>query len=388
MDITKTQTDEKRPQVELPIPPVSNTSKSLLEPRGEMILSDYRTFKRDFLNWCLTVGKNTYKKRGYAESTVEHTHYKVEESYQWKWERHDEYTTEFSPDDATDLLEFMVRHTSHPDRYVYSFEKSLRRLFKFLRDERGRSIPEWEHDVPLSPSEGSREYIKDKFYPEEMAALYEAALAEYSLPNLYSPSITSEEREELKTLVSQRYGISKDDLDRETFNDASSWKVPSIVAVTADTGLRPIEVGRAKASWFDTDQGEMVVPAEEATKNREYWNCTLSTKSINAVEHWLSEREKYDMYRNEPGMWLTRNGNPYCSRSLNKVLDKLMDRTDISQRNRNLSWYSFRHGAATAWIEAEGLSRAKNQLRHKSIVTTQKYKREGGDRTGGGDSFW
>jgi integrase len=164
--------------------------------------------------------------------------------------------------------------------------------------------------------------------------------------------------------------------------------MPSMIAVTADTGLRPIEVGRAKASWFDLDRDMMVVPAKDATKNKEFWNCTLSSKAVNAVSNWLDERKQYDEYRDESAMWLTRYGNTYGCKSLNRILNDLMELAEVSQRTRNLSWYSFRHGAATAWINKHGLSKAKNQLRHKSIKTTEKYKREGQHETGGDSSFW
>lgn len=384
-----TSEDYQRPtEIDLPREPVAENTHDALEPYGEMILSDYEDFKRDFMEWLLTEGKNTYKKKGYSRSTVEHTHYKVDESYRWKWERDGEYTTEFTTDDASELIEMLVKYGDHPDRYVYGFEKSIRRLFKFLREERGRDIEDWEHDVDLKQSEGSSDHIKDKFYPEEMNALYEAALKKYSIPNLYSPSITAEERDELKIHLSQRWGIPKDNITREKFNNASSWKVPSIIAVTSDTGLRPIEVGRAKVEWFDLDRDEMVVPADEATKNKEYWNCDLSSKTSNAVRQWIDERETYETYRDEAGMWLTRNGNPYKARSLNKVLDNLMEIAGINERNRKLSWYSFRHGAATAWIKREGLSKAKNQLRHNSIETTEKYNRDNDNSGGGGESFW
>jgi integrase len=385
----KPQTGNSEPHTpELPLPPVSKLTRERLQPYGDVIASDYEDYKRDFLQWLLARGKNTYKNKGYAETTVKHTSYKVDEAYRWKWDRDEEYTTEFRPETASELIEFMIRYTEHPDRYVYNVEKCVRRLFKFLRDERGRDIPTWDHDIPLEKTEGSSEHIKDKFYPREMNAIYEAALKKFSFPTLYSSAISAHERERLKNLLSARHGIPKDTITKETFESASSWKMPSMIAVTADTGLRPIEVGRAKASWFDLDREMMVVPAKDATKNKEFWNCTLSSKSVNAVSNWLDEREKYDEYRDESAMWLTRYSNTYGCKSLNRILNDLMDLAEVSQRTRNLSWYSFRHGAATAWINKHGLSKAKNQLRHKSIKTTEKYKREGQHESGGGESFW
>ncbi|GAD52989.1 hypothetical protein MBEHAL_1749 [Halarchaeum acidiphilum MH1-52-1] len=354
-----------------------------------MTENDYESFKRGFMEWLLTEGKNTYRGRGYSDSTVEHTHYKIDEAYRWKWEKTGEYTTEFTPEDATELIGFMVKRTSHPDRYIYGFEKSIRRLFKYFREELNRHIEEeWDHGIEIEQSRGSSEHIKDKFYPEEMNAVYEAALNEYSLPSYYRKSMTSEERNELKILVAQRLGIPKAEVGADEFKEASSWKIPSMVAVASDCGLRPIEIGRTEADWFDLDNALMVVPAEKSTKNRENWECWLSDKTVNAVSNWLSERAKYEKYDGEDEMWLTRDGNPYKARSLNRILDKLMEGAGISTTTRKLSWYSFRHGAASLWVEEEDLARAKTQLRHQSIKTTEKYIRNGDGRNRQSGGVW
>lgn len=380
--------DSATHQVELPREPVSDNNKKALSSYGKMILDDYRDFKRGFMMWLTTEGKNTYRGEGYSESTVQHTHYKIDEAYRWKWERAEEYTTEFTPAEATELIDFMMRRTSHPDSYIYSFEKSLRRLFKYFREELNRPIEVWEHDIPIEQSRGSSQHIKDKFYPEEMSALYEAALKRYSVPSYHNKNLSSEERDGIKAFVAQRLGKPKNEVTPQDFQDASSWKIPSIIAVSSDCGLRPIEVGRAKADWFDVEEGKMIVPAEESTKNRENWECWLTSKSVTSVKNWLNERKKYEQYRGRNEMWLTRNANPYNSRSLNKTLDNLMEDASIDSKNRKLSWYSFRHGAATLWVEAEGLHRAKNQLRHKSMKTTEKYTRDSSGVSGRPDGLW
>jgi len=389
MNIDNSQTpDRPTTTVELPRPPISENNKNALKPFGEMVTDDYEDFKRKFMEWLLTEGKNTYKKNGYSESTVEHTHYKVDEAYRWKWDQTGEYTTTLTPEEATELLDFMMKNTSHPDRYVYNFEKSIQRLFKYFRKELGRPIGEWEHDIPIEKGKGSSKNTKDKFYPEEMNALYEAALNKYSIPSYYNKNLSTEERESLKALVAQRLGKKKNDVGPEDFKQASSWKVPSIIAVTSDCGLRPIEVGRAKVSWFDIENKLMIVPAKESTKNRESWECWLSDKTTNAVANWIEERKLHPEYEGEDGMWLTRNGNPYKSRALNKKLDKLMEIASIDENTRKLSWYSFRHGAATLWAENEDLSRAATQLRHQSIKTTNEYTRNNGGRNKQTGGMW
>lgn len=375
-------------EVELPRPPVSSNNEDALEPFGEMVVEDYREFKKPFMEWLMTEGKDTYRLKGYSKATTKQTHYKIDEAYRWKWNQKGEYTTEFTVEDATELIDFMVRRTSHPDRYVYGFEKSVRRLFKYLRNELNRNVPEWDHDIPIEQSKGTSSHIKDKFKPHEMNGLYEAALKKYSLPSYYNKSLSDDERDSLKALVSQRLGKPKKDVAPEDFTDASSWKVPSMVAVCSDTGLRPIEVGRTQKDWFDLDNGLMVVPADESTKNRENWECWLSDKTANAVGNWMEERQQLEKYHGRDELWLTRKANPYGSGSLNKMLNKLMEEAEIDSTTRKLSWYSFRHGAASLWAEEEDLSRAQVQLRHKTIKTTQKYVRNNDGRNQQQGGLW
>ena len=375
-------TSETASTVEIPVPPVSQNNKEALQQFTQTAATDYETFKHDFIEWLLTTGKDTYRREGFAESTVKHTHYKVDEAYRWKWDRTGEYTTSFTPEDATTLIDFMMRKTAHPDRYIYSFEKALRRLFKFFREARGEPIPEWDHDIPVDPSRGSADHVKDRFYTDEMKRLYEASLEMYSVRSYHNKNMTSAERDATKALVAQRLGVPKTEVGPEEFKEASSWKIPSILAVTIDCGLRPIEVGRAKKDWFDLDNQLMLVPKKDSTKNEENWECWLSTRSKNALRKWLDERGTNKLYQGEDAMWLTRNGHPYKTKTLNDPLNKLIERADLNTTNRKLSWYSFRHGSATAWCEKEDVYRAKEQLRHKSVETTLKYTR-GGDPNGG-----
>jgi len=39
---------------------------------------------------------------------------------------------------------------------------------------------------------------------------------------------------------------------REDWEKIDGWKIPSLVWTSLDTGLRPVEVGRAQTSWVDT----------------------------------------------------------------------------------------------------------------------------------------
>ncbi|GAB3321886.1 tyrosine-type recombinase/integrase [Haloplanus salinarum] len=371
--------------VEFPVPPVAEATEERLDDFSALLGDDYRDFKQTFLEWLLIEGRDTYKREGYADATVRTTHYKVEEAYRWLWEREESYTKEFTPDDATELIEFLVRRTTHPETYVYTFEKSLKRLFKFFREKRNKDIPEWSHDIPLDTNSDSS--TKDKFYPEEMRALYEAALAISSVKSYHS--VSRSERDQIKAYLAQRFEMPKSEIGAEEFERANSWKIPSIVSVSSDCGLRPIEVGRAKVDWFNLENKKMLVPKDESTKNDAEWECALSSKSVTAVSNWLSERGSYDLYDGRDAVWLTRTGNTYGSGTLNRVLSKLIEAADLDQQGRNLSWYSFRHGSASMWAEQEGIYLAKNQLRHKNVETTMRYTRGSVDAaTKAADSMW
>lgn len=360
---------------ELPVPPVAEATEEALESFSEMIQDDYKQYKISFIRWLVNEGKDAYRGEGFSESTVRTTHYKVDEVYQWLWEEEEEFTKELTPEQATVLLDTLMRRSSHPDSYVYTFEKCIRRLFKYKREAQNRQIPEWDHDIPIEPSRNSddSEKIKDRFYPEEMNRLYEAALEKYSIKS-YS-NLTPDERAEIKRLISQQKGIKLENVSKDHFKNFSSWKYPSIVSVSSDLGLRPIEVGKMQPTWIDLERNVINIPAKESTKNKEAWNCEISSTSRNALKHWLQERQSYEKYDGKDELWLTKYGNRYNSANLSGVLNQLIEEAGIEGSNRTLSWYSFRHGVASLWTEKEGIAKAAEQVRHSNLKTTRKYLR-------------
>lgn len=71
--------------------------------------------------------------------------------------------------------------------------------------------------------------------------------------------------------------------------------------------------------------------------------------------------------------WLTREGNPYGSASLRRILHQLCEIAGIDYENRQMSWYTIRHSTGTYMTREEDLAAAQTQLRHKSPETTMKY---------------
>lgn len=140
-----------------------------------------------------------------------------------------------------------------------------------------------------------------------------------------------------------------------------------------DAGLRPVEVGRAKTSWVDTTNEVLRIPKEDSSKNVGNWIVSLTSRTSNALERWLAEREMYDRYQDTDALWQTMRGNPYGSRSLGRLLKELCDDAGIDHENRRMSWYSIRHSVGTYMTRERDLAATKAQLRHKSAKTTMKY---------------
>jgi integrase len=357
--------------IDFPMPVVSNANQEILLKHAPLKREEYREFKEEFLTWLLTRGKAPVKGLGYSENTVKQTHYKLEMAFRWKWEE-DGFTTRFTAEDADRFCTEALRHPDYSDQDISNYIKSLQRLFKWYNDTRDYGIDwEFDHLNEVSPNDGgnSNHYLKRW----EMSELYEAAIEIGSVKSYHNKGMSSTERDRIKAHLAQRFEVPKSEIGPEEFKKANSWKWPSIVATSIDCGLRPVEVGRANVDWVNLDDGLLVIPKEESTKNESPWECTLRDKTTRVLRKWLYERESYEQYHQRDELWLTKYGNPYSTNSLNPVFRKMLRETSIQPNGRDLTWYSIRRGSATMWANNAGLHEAKNQLRHKKLSTTQKY---------------
>ncbi|WP_311172943.1 hypothetical protein [Halobellus ordinarius] len=233
-------------------PPVSGPTQEELEKFAPFLAQDYRDFKQDFIHYLNEEGKNPDRNEGFARETVRGTHYRIEQAFRWLWDNEKEYTSDFTPQQATELIRFVRDRTPHPDSVAYHYVKSLRRLFDYYRERRHENIEDWEHGIDLRNTNSVKSnHQKDRFYPTEFRDLYQAALRYSSVKSYNNKTMSVAERDQLKIFVAKRLGIPKKDVGPEEFKQASSWKVPSLIAVACDTGLRPIEVERAKVDWFN-----------------------------------------------------------------------------------------------------------------------------------------
>jgi len=349
-------------------PLVSKRSEEDLKKFGLNMVEDYRDFKRELLSWLATYGKNPEKHEGLAETTLESTHYKLETVFRWLWRYESQYTTRFTPEHANKFIRVLDQSDGMIDSTVLHHAKDIQRYFRFSNYVRGTEY-EWEVEIELSQSNGDeRDYLRRSAFEP----LYQAALDHSSVKGYHS--ITPEERSELKTFVAQRLGIPKEKVGPDEFKQANSWKYPSMISVTLDTGLRPIEVGRAKVSWVNLEDNELNIPKEESTKNEAHWNCAIKKRTAKTLRRWLDERASLEKYDGREELWLTQKSSQYGSKSCNALLHRVIDNGDVPiPEHRDISWYSIRHGVATYWANHVGPHHAKEQLRHKSLNTTMKY---------------
>ena len=356
--------EEPRPVDDFPI--LAEETSDALDDRHARARTDYETWKRELLEWLYYEGRNPARQRGYADHTIRATTYKVDQIMRWLWNQRG-YTTELTPDDADELMKQLARYSDSGDANLNTFVKVLKRIFKFYNHERGKNI-EWDCDIELNePNVTNRDY----FYKEEFRQLYEAALG-YGTVRHYN-ACTPAERDAIKAHLAQRFEKPKDEITPDDFQKANTFKIPSLVSVSLDCGLRPIEVERAKTDWINFNDRTLDIPKEDSSKNEDNWKCVLSDKSIRALDTWMEERDLYDRYNGTDALWLNKRGNPYNSNSLNTILTHIKAEAGVEPAGRDLTWYSIRHGVATVWVDEENLHDAREQLRHKKIETTLGY---------------
>lgn len=362
--------DGEAQRADFDFPLVAQETIEALNEQHARARNDYQTWKRDLLEWLHFEGKDPDRLRGYSEDTLRQTNYKIDQVMRWLWNQRG-YTTELSPEDADQLMKELGRYSEYTDANLNNFVKAIKRIFSYYNHEKGKRI-EWECNIDLNePSVTNRDYFKK----EEFRALYEAALAHGTVKHYHSCS--PEERAELKSYLAQRFEKSKEDVGPDDFGQANSMKIPSLVSVSLDCGLRPVEVGRATVDWVNFEDNTLDIPQEDSSKNEDNWKCVLSNKSVRALQTWLDERSRYEKYAGREELWLNGKGNPYGSTSLNYLLDQLIERAGIQPAGRDLSWYSIRHGVATVWADEENIHDAQEQLRHKKVETTLGYAHSG-----------
>lgn len=362
---------------------VTGPTREQLNEISPRHVNDYEDFKASYVGWFLNIGKTPNKGEGYSPKTVQQISMKTDQMLRYFWKVAGSYTTSVDYDDADELMK-SVERGDWGNANVLTFKKTVKRYFKWLKHEKDTDYTDW--NCPISVSEKERTQ-RDYFRRHEFEHLYTATLSHGSVKNY--GECTPDERDAFKAVLAQRYEMPKEEVGRDQFSRANSWKIPSLIATTLDVGLRPVEIGNAKVSWVNLADKTIDIPAKEATKSDNDWKCSISSKTARSLRRWLDERSAYAKYDGVENLWLNRIGNPYQSNSLNYLLDKLIKESEIEPMNRDLTWYGIRHGVASIWANEYGIQHAQEQLRHEKIETTMRYVHSDSEtRTDMADDSW
>lgn len=329
-------------------------------------LAAYRDFREAFIAWLLVEGKDPAAVEGYAPKTVQNTAYRTSKFFRFVWEVEGGFTLEITHDHADDYLDHLAyagASGTHGDQE----RKALLRLFRWLETERG--YDSWEPTRSFTPSNSIRP--PDYLTLDERQSIREAALDYGAIPGYND--LTPGERDRWRGYVARMLGKRPADVHPDDWATVQGWKVPSLVWTSLDAGLRPHEVEHARTGWVDVENKLLRIPVAESAKNEENWHVALTGRTAQSLDAWLDERELYDSYDGRDHIWLTREGNPYTSQSLRRLLRRLCAEAGIPTENRRMSWYAIRHSLGTYMVRERGLAAAQAQLRHKRPETTMKY---------------
>lgn len=344
------------------LPVTTQKSEEMLNSRQ---LEEYSEHRKELARWLLKTGKDPSKGKGYSEYTVKDTLYRLDQFNRLVWEA-EGFTLSFTHEHADAYIDHRVLSDKEYSEADHSgVVKALKRYFNWRQDQYGGS--EWECEKSFSSDE---ELNKPSFTRSQRRKLREAVLEYRDVPDY--DEVTREKRDEINRHLAQRFGKAKNKITRKDWDRARSWKYPSLISVSLDAGLRPIEVKRANIDWVDFESGVLRIPPEDSSKVRDYWVCALRSDTVRRLKKWCEERKKRDEYNGSDKIWLTRHGNPYKSRTLKRVLRKICDEANIAQ-NQTVNWYMIRRSVATYLSSEMGIAAAADQMRHSNTDTTRRY---------------
>ncbi|MFB6360953.1 MAG: tyrosine-type recombinase/integrase [Halobacteriales archaeon] len=343
-----------------------------LNYRQQVTLADHR---REFIDWLRNRGKNPTKRVGYAESTVKNYASRYHQIHRWVWESTGTFSLRISRDQADSFVMSLLNdEITRADGSAYSttskrkFSDVLKANFRWREDQFGSQG--W--DPPIEFDDAEPENPADRFTRNEREKLYEASLKYRSVPS-YS-NLTPDERDRWKAHVSQVLGKPKEDVLPADFADLNqSWKIPSLIGCTLDAGLRPSEINRFDVDWLSLETLEIHVPASDSVKNQEHWKVAIRERTARDLGKWLDQRACKSKYDDSGKVWLNRQANPYTSKTLNSLLDSLLEIAGINDHSRNLVWYSFRKSTGQYLHEVSDQLTTATQLRHSDLDSVRHY---------------
>lgn len=349
----------------------SQYSKEHLNSRQWML---FCTEMERLADWMRTAGRDPSRLKGHSEYTVQNTIQRLDKIFRRIWSRHGTKILQLNPNLVDEYNRLLAR-----DEITKQNGKPFAPASKDKQNEALQKYFEWrtvEHGGdPWTPEytfEEKSANQPDEFSKNERRKLREISLDFKTIPR-YS-DLSPSQRDQWKQYISMRLGKPKKEVEPSDWEQINrSWKIPSLIWISLDTGLRPIEVERSTIDWLRLDKEALYIPKSASAKNRDHWECALLPQTVEIAKRWEKEREYRDEYHNTDTIWLTRENNPYNSSSLNYLLDRLCEEAEIDLDRRKISWYSIRHSVGDHLTSEGGLQQAKAQLRHKSITSTLRY---------------
>jgi len=359
----------------------SDTPADITDALRRMLGGDAEGVQRqykDLYDWMVNKGKNPRREIGLNESTARNYMDRLDQLHRFAIEYLDPDNRTTIQDDHADALLRMIdraeitkqRGKNPGEGYGEStkrkFANTLESYFRWRYHE-GTMEYEWEPKLDFSDDKGESAY---RFTYRELGLLFDVAQSHGSLPSYYDTP--EEERETINGLVAQRLGIPKEDVTRNDWLHADwSRKTHSLVTVAYDAGLTPVEIANAETQWYDPQTKTLKIPTAYACKEREKEEVGVADETAEALSEWLRERRHLEKYDGTSKIWLNREGNPYGSGSLCKLIRKLCEEAGIKTDGRKIVWYSLRQTMGRNVTDEGELSEANDQLRHERLGTTQ-----------------
>jgi len=331
----------------------------------------------ELYKWMITEGKNPRRSMGIKSSTAENYIERLDQLHRFVIDHLEpDDLTQIQDDDAHTIVRLIDQGeiTKYGKKSDEEYSESAKRKFanaleKYFqwRYHEGDLDYEWEPKIGFSDGNGESAY---RFKYRELGLIFEEAQSYGSLPSYYDTP--EAKRDKIKGLVAQRLGKAKEDVTRDDWLHADwSNKVHSMVTVGYDVGMAPKEVANAEVHWYDPKTQTFTIPSEYACKERNKEQVALADDTADALSEWLQERRHLSKYDGSNNIWLNRDGNPYGSGSLCRLLRNLCDEAGIKTADRKIVWYSLRKTMGQKVTDAGDLSEANDQLRHDRLETTQ-----------------
>lgn len=209
---------------------------------------DYRSHRRDLLRWGLSKGKTSSKGKAYSEETIRVRAGHRDRFYRWVWGERGTYTTGVTHADADAYMDHLAFERSDVQSSMKAkYQKSLKMLWKWRAHTKDGD--EWDPDVTFS--EPSQRNPQDYLSRTERRRIREASLDMGSIPHY--KLVPTDSHEKWKKYIAICLEKPVGEIGKSDWDELTGWKETSIIHTSLDAGFRPVEVARARTSWFDSE---------------------------------------------------------------------------------------------------------------------------------------